>query len=558
MVANAWKSISFQLIGLLWLILLIPHLSPTSLKTKFGLMMSKSMVSQILGPCSVLSRHFCSDIFRFSLKYPQGSSVSFSGRFLVEQKAKYGFMTSFRKPLPSFRILDEETIDFRSFDSRFGRFEWSNYLFASSLDGFMLNNSETWSNYSSRYDKSFAPSLVSNRSPVLEQSLPESRLLSASGNQRYFRPHLDTLPFKSSRFYRSRAQRFLPLVPRLFPKVSSPFKVWNRVSTLSEQFLLRPADRQIYGILASLTHPSVSRSRVTFLPFGPETQVTISGSFSAFRLSDLLDTLLDQNVSGEPDTATRRIKGPQCLAPQTDLWHLPDNFADSLDRRAAQAGGHPPVQATAPELKCLGATGFSQIQGKSVKTLMNSSPSIDLSVFPLRYSLDKLDKFLDPLDRRAAQAGGHPPVQATAPELKCLGATGFSQIQGESSKSLMNNSPSIDSSVFPLRYTLGPKLKLKTLPKTWSVKPRMIKVESLRRHSTSGKGGAGMHSLCLRDSRSSSLPSTQSGLAWRLLPARPIPQSLRHPVSLTACVSRPVPASFCSPITKLCVRQFPP
>jgi hypothetical protein len=154
MVANAWKSISFQLIGLLWLILLIPHLSPTSLKTKFGLMMSKSMVSQILGPCSVLSRHFCSDIFRFSLKYPQGSSVSFSGRFLVEQKAKYGFMTSIRKPLPSFRILDEETIDFRSFDSRFGRFEWSNYLFASSLDGFMLNNSETWSNYSSRYDKS--------------------------------------------------------------------------------------------------------------------------------------------------------------------------------------------------------------------------------------------------------------------------------------------------------------------------------------------------------------------------------------------------------------------
>jgi hypothetical protein len=156
---------------------------------------------------------------------------------------------------------------------------------------------------------------------------------------------------------------------------------------MSEQFLLRPADRQIYGILSSFTHPSVSRSRVSFLPFGPETQVTFSGSFSAFSLSGRLDTLLDQNVSGEPDTATVRIKGPQCLAPQTDLWHLPDNFTDSLDRRAAQAGGYPPVQATAPELKCLGATGFSQIQGESFKSLMNNSPSIDSSVFPLRYPL---------------------------------------------------------------------------------------------------------------------------------------------------------------------------
>jgi hypothetical protein len=103
--------------------------------------------------------------------------VSFSGRFLVEQKAKYGFMTSIRKPLPSFRILDEETIDFRSFDSRFGRFEWKNYLFASSLDGFKLNNSETWSNYTSRYDKSFAPSLVSNRSPVYSPTPTEVAVL---------------------------------------------------------------------------------------------------------------------------------------------------------------------------------------------------------------------------------------------------------------------------------------------------------------------------------------------------------------------------------------------
>jgi hypothetical protein len=62
---------------------------------------------------------------------------------------------------------------------------------------------------------------------------------------------------------------------------------------------------------------------------------------------------------------------------------------------------------------------------------------------------------------------------------------------------------------------------------------------------------------CLRVSRSL-LSSTQSGLAWLLLPARSTPLSLRHPVSLTVCFSRPVPASFCSSTTTTFVRRQSP
>ena len=123
-------------------------------------MTSKPLVSQNFGCCNTAVRHFKNDGFRPFLNHPQRSFQSFSGRFSVEQKAKFIYNGSFHSLVPNPRILDEETSNFGSNDPRSGASEWTKPLLAPSLNGFVSNNSETRYESRSRYGLSFAPSLA--------------------------------------------------------------------------------------------------------------------------------------------------------------------------------------------------------------------------------------------------------------------------------------------------------------------------------------------------------------------------------------------------------------